>query len=435
MDISLIALQNPWWSDKEKIKEDSKVKAVLENGEKLVRRLEDKNLVLIGPRQTGKTTALLYDIYLKIMSGIDPKQIMYFSFDTVKDYSVVLDVLRSFVVDEKRRFVYLDEVSFVKDWQRAVKFFLDSGMSKNVRVYVTGSSSINLKKELMPGRQISIEEFVPLSFREFLLSLGSDSLKSFLGGRVAKSPSDILSFAKEAMFYFSEISKLFSIYTVTGGYPLPIVEYLKNSNISSNTYDIYWNSFVSDISKAGKSVEIATSIILQILQSYSSHVSLSSIARSQGIGSHVTVREYLETMHDLFVINEAFALDTAKVPVFRKERKIYFNDPFLFRVFSYKLGVMPEQAESKIVEGIVHQHLYRFVNRQGAALLKFGYSSQKREIDFLIGDYAIEVKWQSHVTQEDMPRTQAKHKLLLSKDTLDFGKIPIVPVPIFLAFL
>ena len=155
MEIEQLASQNPWWSDRGMIKRDDKVKKVLETGEKIQFNLGSENQVLIGPRQLGKTTALKYDIYKKINTeNIDPSAIMYYSFDTVRDFEVINDVLNTFVADENKKYVYLDEVSFVDGWQRAVKQFLDMGKAKNVNLYVTGSSSINLRKELMPGRKI-----------------------------------------------------------------------------------------------------------------------------------------------------------------------------------------------------------------------------------------------------------------------------------------
>ncbi|EQD59066.1 AAA ATPase, partial [mine drainage metagenome] len=122
MEIEQLASQNPWWSDKNQIKADDKVRKVLETGERIQFNLNSENQVLIGPRQLGKTTALKYDIYKKITAeNIDPSAIMYYSFDTVRDFEVISNVLDTFVADSNKKYVYLDEVSFVDGWQRAIK--------------------------------------------------------------------------------------------------------------------------------------------------------------------------------------------------------------------------------------------------------------------------------------------------------------------------
>jgi len=78
----------------------------------------------------------------------------------------------------------IDEITFVNEWQRAVKFVLDSPLIKDKFIFVTGSSSIALKKETFPGRHIKIRSFLPLSFKEFCNIFGSGNLKNqFNSGR------------------------------------------------------------------------------------------------------------------------------------------------------------------------------------------------------------------------------------------------------------
>ncbi len=441
MEIERLSSQNPWWSDKDMIKRDDKVKKVLETKERIQFHLSSENQVLIGPRQLGKTTALKYDIYKKITSeGIDPSAIMYYSFDTVRDFEVINDVLDAFVTDENKRYVYLDEVSFVDGWQRAVKQFLDMGKSKKVILYITGSSSINLRKELMPGRKIRFLEFLPLSFRDFLLGFGSEELKHFIKNNRAEDFKTALRIATGLLAYSEEIGKWFEVYIKTGGYPDAIFDYIGRGKISDDVYDVHWNAFISDVSKDNRSVEIATAIIYGIVGSYSSKINLSSIARMQGIKSHVTVREYLEAFDDLFVSKSVFPV-AGKKYVFRKGRKVYFSDPFLYNLFAKKTNLPDKYGESKIVEGILFNHLYRFINKDKTIAepkTAVGFYSGKREVDFVIGDFGFEVKWQNEVSKSDFPNVELKGKVLLSKKTLETENadgITILPLSLFLSAL
>ncbi|MGC8483932.1 MAG: ATP-binding protein [Thermodesulfobium sp.] len=443
MEIDKMANQNPWWIDGSAILKDEKVKKVLDSGSKIDILLEEKNQVLIGPRQLGKTTALKYDIYKKIINNhVNPKQIIYYSFDTSRNFEEISDVINTFVGDgQAKTFLYLDEVSFVEGWQRAIKSFLDSGKSSNSILYVTGSSSINLKKELMPGRGISFVEFMPLSFRQFLVSFGSAELKQFLEKNIATDFDSAIRLAYKAAVYFEEIYKLFNIYLKTGGYPDAILNYVSNKQISDEIYDIHWNAFVSDVSKADRSIEIATAVIYGIIESYASKVNLSKIAQMQGIKSHVTVREYIEMLDDLFVVKSIFPIAGRKY-VFRKERKIYFNDPFLYNLFAKKLNVIDKDIEPKIVEGILYNHLYRFVNRRKQLTepkVEIGFYTGKREVDFIAKEFGFEAKWQNDIKINDFPEADIKNKVLLSKKTIikesNERGVKILPLPLFIAFL
>ncbi len=439
MDIERLAMQNPWWADRRAIENDSKVKKVLETGNKIEFEIDDNNKVLIGPRQLGKTTAFKFDIYKKIMKGnVNPDSILYFSFDTTRDYEEISDVINTFVRGSGKKILYLDEVSFVEGWQRAIKGFLDSDVSAKATLHITGSSSINLKKELMPGRKIEFMEFLPLSFREFLLSFGSEILKQHVKTHRATDINEVLKNCNKMVTHFDEITKWFNIYIKTGGYPDAIFEYLSKNEVSMELYDVHWNAFISDVSKSNKSVEIATAVIYGIIESYSSKVNLSKIAQMQGVKSHVTVREYIESFEDLFVTKSVFPV-AGKKYVFRKERKIYFCDPMLYNMFSKKMNFIDSGSEPKIIEGILFNHLYRFANR-GKAISEpktsISFFSGNKEIDFILGDCGFELKWQEKVIPSDFPKVDFKVKVLLSKKTYDVKTdIKIIPLQIFLSLI
>lgn len=439
MEMDRLAAQNPWWGRREAITEDEKVVKVLETGEKIAFELGEGNQVLIGPRQLGKTTALKYDIYRRIMrEGADPGSILYYTFDTSRSFEDVADVISTFAERDGTLFLYLDEVGFVDQWQRAIKGFLDSQASRKATLYVTGSSSINLKKELMPGRGIRFKEFLPLSFREFVSSFGSGRLREAVTAKAARDLNAARRAAESMATHFAEIQRLFGMYMSTGGYPDAIFDYMERGSVSDELYDTHWNAFVSDVSKAGRSVEISTAIVYGILESYASKINLSGIARMQGVKSHVTVREYLETFEDLFVASSIFPVAGRRY-AFRKERKVYFSDPFLYGMFARKANFADRERESKVAEGILYNHLHRFANR-GRTLAEpktaIGFHSGKREVDFVIGGTGIELKWRDKVGVEDFPEVGINDRLLLSKKTLkNEGKTVILPLPLFLAAL
>ena len=90
---------------------------------------------------------------------------------------------------------------------------------------------------------------------------------------------------------------------------------------------------------------------------------------------------------------------------------------------------------------MLHNHLYRFANRdKGIAEPKtvVGFHSGRREVDFIIGDFGLEVKWQNRVDPSDFPEIDIKNKILLSKNSIEYDgsrKIRILPLALFLAAL
>jgi len=115
------------------------------------------------------------------------------------------------------------------------------------------------------------------------------------------------------------------------------------------------------------------------------------------------------------------------VPLFRKERKVYFLDPFLYRAFCRQLGATPDIAS--LVEGVVGEHLRRKFNVY--------FFSGRKEIDFLIGETGIEVKWQP-VRPSDFPRLTVKNKILVGKEGFEYvekANLVVLPVPVFLLLL
>jgi predicted AAA+ superfamily ATPase len=434
MEIRDIAEQNPWWEAGKKINDDEKVKEALSKAHKIGYRFEERNKLIIGPRQVGKTTFLKLFIKHLIDKGVEPKRILYFSCETLRDFRDIVEVVRfSDSVMGGKKYILFDEVTFVDEWHRAIKFILDSPLAKDKLLYVTGSSSIKLKKETFPGREIKTEYFMPLSFKEFCSVFGSKPLKGLKGIR-SLSAREVGNKAKKLLFHFSEISRLFSLYTRCGGFPRSMYELVEAGKIREETCDIYWKWLVSDIAKAERSERITGSVLLGVLKNYSTRFSLNSVAKEMEIGSHVTVRDYLELLEDLFVLRNVFPFEPRKgVGAFRRMRKVYFTDPFLFRVFKKEVTgtEIREEEVPKLIEGIVSEHLIR-------AFGKVFYLPGKKEVDFYLENAGIEVKWKRKADKKDFPKSEIKNKILLTRDDFEFfgeENLIMLPVSVFLLLL
>ena len=76
---------------------------------------------------------------------------------------------------EKDFYLFLDEITYVKEWDRAIKYFADPVYFTKGSVLVTGFHSVALKEAMkkFTGRRGKSENtdfhYYPLSFSEFLL--------------------------------------------------------------------------------------------------------------------------------------------------------------------------------------------------------------------------------------------------------------------------
>ncbi len=435
MELRQITEQNPWWEDRERIKEDEKVKEALSKRQKIEFPFKNENTLIIGPRQVGKTTFLKLFIKNLIDNGVDSKRILYFSCETIKDFTNLVEIVRfSDSLMPGKKYLFFDEITFVNEWQRAVKFVLDSPLINDKFIFVTGSSSIALKKETFPGRPIKIRSFLPLSFKEFCNIFGSGNLKKQLTVQISGlSVNELNEKAKKLLFYFSEIEKLFRLYVKCGGFPRSVYELIEKGKIREETQEIYWKWLICDIAKIERSERITSSVLLGVLKNYGTRFSLNSIAKEMEIGSHVTIRGYLEVLENLFVLRNVFPIDLKKgVESFKRMRKVYFIDPFLFHSSKKQLTKteINEEEMPNLVEGIVAEHLIR----------KFGkifYYYQKKEIDFYLEGSGIEVKWQNKVEKRDFPAVQLQNKILVGKDQFEFyeDEMIILPTCVFLLLI
>lgn len=437
VDLKPLREQNPWWGNKEAITEDEKVKEAFNKKHKLLYEFKDKeNKLFIGPRQVGKTTffkLLIYDLIKN--KAIDTKKIFYFSCETLRSFEDLIDIVRKsdFLV-EGEKFIFLDEVGFVEGWERAIKYVLDSPLSKNKTIYITGSSSLELKKESFPGRKIKIENFLPLTFKDFCKIFGSEELKKALKLSIEfNSSREIFERAKQLLPFKEEMDRLFYKFLQSGGFPKAFYELIEEGGIKEETYEMYWKWLVSDIAKLKRSEKIAIGVIAGILKNYGTKFSLSSIAKETEIGSHVTVREYLEILESLCVLRNFYTFDINKNRIiYRKTRKAYFIDPFLYSTFLRKvLGIKEIEDESKLVEGVVVEGLCRKIEQMG-------FYHNRKEIDIVFKNFGIEVKWKEKVESKDFPKVDIKNKLLLCKEDVGFDEeknLAIIPVNLFLCML
>ena len=133
-----------------------------------------KVITIIGLRRVGKTYYLFQVINELLNMGLEKKRIFYINFEderlsnmSTDDLSGIIELYYKINPDAKTLYLFFDEIQEIDGWERFIRRLTEK---KNVRIFLTGSSSKLLSKEIatsLRGRTLSYNLFT-LSFREFL---------------------------------------------------------------------------------------------------------------------------------------------------------------------------------------------------------------------------------------------------------------------------
>jgi hypothetical protein len=134
----------------------------------------DKNLikVITGVRRCGKSFLLQLYRNALLGRGIPEDHIIYLNFEdlefqAIQDANDLNSYLTQRIVDKRSYYILLDEVHFIKNWERSINSFR---LKDKIDLTLTGSNASLLSSELatlLAGRYVQIEMF-PLSFVEYL---------------------------------------------------------------------------------------------------------------------------------------------------------------------------------------------------------------------------------------------------------------------------
>ena len=452
MDFSTVAFYNPWWDEKGK---------ETENAFNLIDRYENSSFkrdynglfdlsgnnlyVVRGPRQIGKSTLLKFTIANLIKSG-ERRSVLYLPLDTVSSSEELRGLLIQYLQfsrNEKKRYIFIDEITMVDRWQRAIKEVRDNTDLANDFFALSGSSASDLKRssERLPGRKGQSGSdilLLPMSFREYL-SCRKVSLPP------KTSPNDILKMDfgdSLELLIKNEILKVeFFNYAASGGIP-SAVEVQANSESRDHLIKTFWEILIGNIERYGLSRAKLIQILTYVTNRLSSRYSWNSAASETEIDTK-TFQKYVEVLGMDYMLLTLKHIDRkTHLPAEKKQKKIYYCDRLIADVISQKLGVQSDRVA--ILENVMTTNCaFAFGENLENGLdtitdVGYWYSKEGREIDLLVDGIPIELKYQNRINPADLS-TIKKHfgkGIVVSKDTLDLsGDIKILPMHIFLAMI
>ena len=369
---------------------------------------EEGIYILTGGRQVGKTTLLKQWMLKLINSGVAAKNVSFLVGEVLDDHHalirIVQETLEEIEQTDKTQYLIVDEVTYVKDWDKGLKYLADAGILRNTILVISGSDIQLLKQGRVrfPGRRGSASQvdyhLTPLSFRESVL------LKQNL------TPSSLSTWVENN---FKTVHTLWEEYLVHGGFLTAINDFVSSKSIRSSTLMTYSDWIRGDFLKHGKNEHYLRDVLTAIIKRYSSQVTWNALQKDLSIEHHKTIADYISLLESLDAAFVLHALREDKLaPAPKKARKVFFSDPFIRHAVAawvkhsedpYQEQIIPllnsKSEVSSLVEGTI-TGLYR--RKYPTYYLKG--SSGEVDIAYVNKNtfWPVEVKWKNRLHSSEL---------------------------------
>ena len=364
--------------------------------------------VITGIRRCGKSV-LLFDLFFKYLlsEGVQEDHIIKIELDQRRHYKLrnpisLCEYVESMVLGKEMFYLFIDEVQFttkvidkenggievsIYDMLNELKAY------KNLDVYVTGSNSKGLSKDIATefrGRATQIHVF-PLSFAEFYSAVGGDERKAL------------------------------DTYMLYGGMPRLLTlpdEKDKKDYLTS----LYSELYIKDIVERGgiEHEDILNDILDFLASQISSLTNPTNIANAITSMKHIKVHStlvsnYVQHIIDSFLISMARRYDVKGKTYFKYPSKYYYTDIGLRNArLNYR-----QYNPGHIMENLIYNELLsrRYSVDVGVVTDRTGGANLQREIDFVVNDADRKIYIQSSF-QIDTGKKESSElaSLILTKD-------------------
>ena len=290
--------------------------------------------VVTGIRRCGKSY-LIFEIFKKYLldQGVLESHIITIELDQrrdrkYRDPDIILDYIESCIVDKEQYYILLDEVQMLSEFEEVLNSLLHI---KNVDIYVTGSNSKFLSKDVITefrGRGDEIHIY-PLTFKEFM------------------------------QVYEGDMYHGWAEYIVYGGLPLTVTMKTEEQKIHYLT-KLFDETYLKDIIERhhiekSQELEDLVNILASAIGSLTNVPKIEATFKSviQSNISANTIRQYIEYLEDAFVVNKANRYNVKGRKYIGTPVKYYFEDVGLRNA---RLGFR-QIEETHIMENIIYNEL------------------------------------------------------------------------------
>ena len=357
-----------------------------------------KAIIIVGPRQVGKTT-----LSLEILKKYNKENIVKFNCDNPDDKEALNDKNVNFLIKiiGKAKIIFIDEGQKTKTIGQTLKLLVDH-FGKEKQILVTGSSSFNLidkTSEALTGRKF-IYHLYPLSFEEIF------------------QKKNILDFKKEL-----------EIFMIFGNYP-EIVSEQTNEDRMEKLKNLASSYLYKDILEFQniKNPDILRKLLKAIALQIGSEVSYTELSNLIGIDKK-TVERYVDLLEKNFIIFRLSPYFRNKRRAISKLRKIYFYDLGIrnaiinnFNFFDSRNDQGQIWENLAIIERMKYQEYHKIYSNN-----YFWRAYSGAEVDFIEERggklYGFELKWggkKGRIPQEWQKDENSEYKIISPNDVIGF---------------
>jgi len=294
--------------------------------------------VITGIRRCGKSTLLETIIDELKENNIKEKDLIYIKLDkrpykNIKTPNELEKVIDSFITDDDFKYIFLDEVQNVKNFEPLLESYRSEG---KYSIFITGSNSYLLSGELvtkLTGRKIEIE-MLPLNFYEYI------EMKKFLGLEI------------------NDISFEFENYIREGGFPGSL-KYSNEQDRLEYTKNVISDIFEKDIkpNEKIKNTEMFNNILKYVINNFGSILSIDNIVKYyQDLKIKIdyrTVERYIEILENAKIIYPCELFDVKSKNVLNGDKKYYLADLSIY----FALNTDNRISYGPVLENILHNYL------------------------------------------------------------------------------
>lgn len=268
--------------------------------------------VITGVRRSGKSCLMQMVKEELLQGGVSPENIIFLDLDSkayrkIKSADQLESVIDSFGEIKGRKYLFIDEIQNVKDFEEVVNAYRGSG---EYSVFITGSNSYLLSGELatkLTGRYVEFELF-PLSFEEYL------DMKAFLGKEVNAN-------------LLIELNN----YLQEGGFP-KTMQYDSFADKRTYVRSVIDEIFEKDIKKRVKvrNTETFNNIRNFIINNFGATISVRSLQESLSKNGmdikRSTLSRYIEVLAQSKILYQCDRFDMKSKRALSGEKKYYLAD-------------------------------------------------------------------------------------------------------------
>lgn len=302
--------------------------------------------IITGIRRCGKSYFFKLIINFLIENGVNEENILLIDlelpkFNHIKTREQLDEIVLEFLEEHHdKTYLFFDEIQNVSQWEISINGYFKLS---NVDIYITGSNSKLLSKELatfLTGRYISIEMY-PFSFNEFIDFKEELNQKAF--------------FENE---FNTDIENYFEEYISYGG--LPVTIDTKNHK-EITLKDLYSSILLHDIVERYEIRNIGlfsriTKFILENIGNLISAHSIYTYLKHEKINiTKSTIYNYLEYLQNAYILSKITREDLIGKKEINGSEKFYIMDQGFF-----KSQLEEKQLNiGRILENIIYLELLR----------------------------------------------------------------------------